>query len=112
MESSYFKYRGKCKEIINENIISDPSLRAARGWYHCPIWGKQGHWWCVRKDGSIYDPSTQQFPSGGIGEYEEFNGIVTCDECGKQILENDAIIDGNGHYGFCSTKCITHFVGL
>ena len=111
MESNYSKYRGKCKEMVDMAIIADPSLKAIRGHYHCPVWGKQKHWWCVRKDGSIYDPTAKQFPSGGIAEYyEEFNGIITCDECGKHIPEDMVRIDGN--YAFCSMACNARFVGL
>ena len=110
MESNYKKYRGKCKEFVDEAVELDPSLKAVRGYYHCPLWGKQQHWWCVRGDGSIYDPTVKQFPSGGIGEYEEFNGIITCAECGKEVREEMATFDGR--YGFCSTACNMRFVGL
>ena len=110
MESNYYKYRGKCKEMVDATVAFDPSLKAVRGYYHCPIYGKQQHWWCVRRDGTIYDPTVKQFPAGGIGEYEEFNGMVTCDECGKKVTEDTAIFYGK--YGFCSIACNMRFVGL
>jgi hypothetical protein len=74
-QSDYIKYRGKCKEMAEQAVRDDPSLRIARGWYVDPFWGKEQHWWTVRQDGSIYDPSKLQFPSKGNGEYEEFDGF-------------------------------------
>ena len=50
------------------------------------------------------------FQSQGIGEYEEYNGLVECAECGKVMREVDADIEGN--YAFCSYRCHMRFVGL
>jgi len=111
-DTDYLAYRGKCKEFVEGAILKDPSLIAVRGYYYDPQWGRQAHWWCKRKDETIYDPSAKQFPSNGNGVYEEFDGKVECAECGKEIIETDAIIDGNGHYAFCSTACNMRFVGL
>jgi len=111
-DDDYSKYRGKCKEMVDEAIKKDSSLIAVRGYYYDPEWGRQTHWWCKRDDGSIYDPSARQFPSKGNGVYEEFDGNVECSNCGKKIKEEFAIIDGNGHYAFCSSECNMRFVGL
>lgn len=109
--TNYQKFRGKCKEMVDEAVANDPTLRAVRGHYHCPMWGEQPHWWCERPDGTIFDPSAKQFPFGGkIGEYIEFNGMVVCAECGVEVPEDEARIEGN--YGFCSTRCAMRFVGL
>lgn len=108
--SDYQMYRGKCKELSEEQVRINPSLRLVRGHYHCPIWGEQAHWWCVKPDGTIVDPSKLQFPSKGIGEYVEFNGKIKCAECNKEVMEEDAIFEGR--YGFCSSKCVLKFVGL
>lgn len=110
IQSNYMKYRGKCKEMVNAAVLADPTLRAVRGYYHCPLWGKQEHWWAEKPDGTIVDPTAKQFPSGGLGEYEEFDGVLHCSECGKQIKEEFATFYGN--YCFCSTKCNMRFVGL
>lgn len=37
--SDYAKYRGKCKEMSEEAVAQDPSLRLVRGYYHCPFSG-------------------------------------------------------------------------
>jgi len=108
--TDYQKYRGKCKEFSQEAVLRDPTLRLVRGFYHCPFWGEQPHWWTVRLDGSIYDPTKDQFPSKGLGNYEEFTGYLKCDQCGKVVKEEDAKFDSK--YAFCSTQCNMRFVGL
>lgn len=109
---SDYTLRGRCKELAEEAVRNDPSLRLARGHYYCPVWGEQAHWWCVKHDGTVVDPSKEQFPSGGLGVYVEFDGVVCCAQCGKDIPEEDALIDGNGHYAFCSGRCNAIFVGV
>ena len=110
-ESDYKKYRGKCLEFCELAIKEDPTLTLVRGYYYCPIWNtNQPHWWTVRPDGSIFDPTKDQFPSKGVGIYTPFNGLISCSECGKEIKEEEADIDGN--YAFCSYRCHSNFVGI
>ena len=109
-EDDYSKYRGKCKEMSEALIADDPSLELVRGYYLCPWWGEQPHWWVKRRDGSILDPTKDQFPSKGSGRYIEFDGMIECSNCGKEISEDDADIDGN--YAFCSYQCHGRFVGV
>lgn len=107
----YRLYRGRCKELSDAACAADPTLRLVRGHYWCPMWNtEEPHWWTVRQDGSIYDPSREQFPSRGSGVYTEFNGLIPCAECGKEVREEDADIDGN--YAFCSYRCHGRFVGV
>ena len=110
-QSDYLKYRGKCKEMCEQLITEQPELTLVRGHYVCPVWGSQEHWWCIDIEGRVIDPSVRQFPTNGIGaEYIPFNGIVTCEECGKQLPEEDAQFMGN--YPVCSSKCGLRLVGL
>lgn len=110
-ENDYLKFRGKCREAAEAAVLEDPTLRLVRGHYHCPLWGtEEAHWWCVRPDGSIFDPTARQFPSKGLGEYVEFNGVVECAQCGKEIPEAEARFDSR--YAFCSSACNMRFVGL
>ena len=109
-QTGYAKYRGKCKEYVDRAVKQDPTLTPVRGHYHCLFWGKQPHWWCARENGSIYDPTVNQFPKPHVGEYVEFDGVVACAECGESMAEDTAIFYGN--YAFCSTKCNMRFVGL
>lgn len=106
-KDNYLKYRGKCKELCEIIVSKDPSLKMVRGYYHDAFWGKQPHWWIVKQDGIIIDPSILQFPDKN-GEYEEFSGICHCYQCGKEILEENGQIYGN--YIFCSGKCIYNCV--
>jgi hypothetical protein len=91
-------------------IEDDPTLTLVRGHYLDPIWGEQEHWWCVKPDGTVVDPTAKQFPSKGNGVYIPFNGIVTCAECGKELEEKSAIM--MGRYPCCSDMCCLRLVGL
>ena len=108
--SDYLAFRGKCKELAEAAVSSDSSLAMVRGYYHCPVWGKQAHWWAVRNTGEIVDPSAAQFPSKGSGGYEPFNGQVECANCGKGMHEEQAW-RLEGHYAYCSYTCYGQFVG-
>lgn len=107
----YRLYRGTCQELCANAICVDPTLTLVRGHYFCPVWcTNEPHWWCVRADGSIYDPSRLQFPSKGHGTYEPFTGMVECAQCGKEIKEEDADFESN--YAFCSYQCLGRFIGV
>ena len=110
-ESDYAKYRGKCKEMAEAACAADPTLTLVRGHYYCPMWNsEQAHWWTMRPDGTVHDPSCLQFPSGGLGTYAPFTGTLTCSECGAETREEDARCEGN--YVFCSYGCYGKFVGM
>jgi len=101
---------GKCYEMSVAAVAADPELTLVRGWYICPIWGERQHWWTTRPDGSIFDPTVEQFPSKGLGEYVEFTGIYTCEYCGKEVLETEAYFVE--HHVYCSGACYGHDVGF
>ncbi len=105
-----FDLAGKCKEMSEEACRQDSTLRLVRGYYICPVWGERAHWWAVTPQGKIYDPTASQFPSGGMGEYIEFNGVIQCYICSKSITEEEAIIEGNGRYTLCSYSCFRKLV--
>jgi hypothetical protein len=109
-ESDYEKYRGKCKEMSEAMVAANPTLQLVRGYYYCSLWGEQAHWWTKTADGTIHDPTKDQFPSRGLGVYVEFDGNIDCANCGKSIKEKDADIEGN--YAFCSYECHGRFVGV
>lgn len=100
--------RGKCQEYAEKAVADDPTLRLVRGWYHDPVWGSEEHWWTVRPDGSILDPTAAQFPMGGVTAwYQEFTGLYPCQECGTEVPEAD-LVQG----GLCSGECFMRMVGL
>jgi len=109
--SDYLTYRGRCKELAEDAVKSDPSLRLVRGYYLCPLWGKQAHWWCVKSDGTIIDLSVKQFPTAGVGaEYVEYDGTLDCEHCGKTVHEQDAYkVD---HHAYCSDQCYARDIGF
>ena len=110
-EEGYRLYRGKCKEMSEAAVAADPTLTLVRGHYFCPLWrSDEPHWWTVRADGTIFDPTREQFPSKGGGVYTPFDGIIPCSNCGKEMTEDEASIDGN--YAFCSNHCHGQFVGV
>lgn len=111
IKSDYEKYRGKCKIFSEQAVADDPTLRLVRGYYYCLFSNKkEAHWWTVKPDGEIYDPTKNQFLSKGMGEYEEFDGMVECDQCGKRIAEEVAFTDGR--FGFCSGRCHGKYIGV
>jgi len=103
MAMEYMKYRGRCKELAEKACHEDPELTLYRGWYHCPFWGKQAHWWTERSDGTVLDPSKNQFPSRGAGYYEKYTDFIECEHCGKTITENKVYpVD---QHVYCSYEC-------
>ena len=36
----YTKFRGKCKQMSEEAVAADPTLRLVRGHYFCPFWAR------------------------------------------------------------------------
>lgn len=109
--TDYEMYRGRCKEFCDQAVMEDPSLTLVRGHYYCPIWNTdEQHWWTVRQDGTIFDPTKNQFPSKGLGVYTPFDGMVECSNCGKPMHESEA--DFEGRYAFCSYTCYGQFVGV
>jgi hypothetical protein len=112
--ADYAEFRGRCKELCEAEIAKDPTLRIVRGHVFIMAWmsdPRQPHWWCVRDDGSIFDPSWRQFPSKPpTTAYEEFDGRVSCSNCGQEGDESDFSFESN--YAFCSNHCYGRFVGV
>jgi len=111
METDYSKFRGKCKEMSESLVEEDPSLRLVRGHYFCPIWNtEEPHWWCESEDGTVVDPTAKQFGSKGHGIYTEFDGNITCEECGEVFTEDQLVMMGT--HPVCSDQCAARLVGL
>jgi hypothetical protein len=110
--ADYKQYRGLCKELSESAAQADPSLTLVRGYYICEEFGKQPHWWTVKPDGSIFDPSCLQFPSGGTGTYIPFTGDFTCCICGKNVAEADVYsCELGGKDPLCSSECYGQYIG-
>jgi hypothetical protein len=102
--------RGRCQALAEARCQADPSLRLVRGYYHDAAWGRQPHWWCVRPDGTIEDPSAAQFPTQGHGDYEPQGETVTCEQCGREVAERAAYWSGT--HPACSGVCFGRLVGV
>lgn len=109
--SDYLNYRGRCKNECEKLLAAQPELTIVKGWYDCPYWGRQEHWWLKDKDGEIIDPTVKQFPTRGDGaEYIEYAGMYPCEHCGKETKEDALVRDGHHHY--CSGECLMRDVGF
>lgn len=110
---SDYTLRGKCKEMAENAVKERPDeYTLVRGFYYEPWWSREEeHWWCERKDGSIYDPTAAQFPSGGNPDfYRKHIGIFECSQCGIEKHESEMIHEGRFH--LCSGDCYCKLVGI
>jgi hypothetical protein len=107
-----YSLRGKCKELAELEIQSNPNLKLVRGWYYEPFWNrKEEHWWCEDINGIIHDPSKGQFPSGGIDDfYQKYEGTFECSNCGNEKHEDEMIHEGVYH--LCDSYCYGKLVGI
>jgi predicted nucleic acid-binding Zn ribbon protein len=91
---------GEWREVTARMLAAFPELRRVPGHYHCPFIGPRTHWWLVDADGGIVDPTVDQFPSRGLGEYVEWDGSPLptgrCLECGGDVYDGSS---------FCSDQC-------
>lgn len=92
---------GTCAEVTQKMQLAFPELFRVRGHYFCLVWGERAHWWLETEDGEIVDPTVSQFPSGGMGEYEQWiegdqepSGV--CPNCSSYCYDGDTC---------CSEKC-------
>ncbi len=97
---------GKCAEVTNEMAVAFPELVRVRGHYYCWVWGERSHWWLVDENGSIVDPTAEQFPSKGNGEYVQWidgtpEPTGKCANCGNLVYNGDTC---------CSEICSAEYV--
>lgn len=92
--------RGQCVEMTRRMADVFPELRRVRGHYYCPIEGERHtHWWLIAPSGVVIDPTADQFPSCGHGDYEEYDGpepTGKCLDCGALLF---------GPLTFCNAEC-------
>lgn len=94
---------GKCVAAVDAMHQEFPELRKVRGHVETP-WGRRGHWWLEASDGSIIDPTAEQFPA--IWSYDEFKDgdevrLGSCMNCGVELWGQPE------EYGkcICSQEC-------
>lgn len=83
---------GQCAEKTLTMLLAFPELRRVRGHYECYITGKSHpHWWLESPEGNVVDPTCDQFPSAGNGDYIEHTGpepTGKCPNCGGYCYDN------------------------
>ena len=101
---------GCCAEATLAMQAAFPELIRVRGEYLCWVWGSRDHWWLKTPDGTIVDPTKDQFPSKGVGEYQERDESQPeptgrCPNCGEYCYNGDYCCSHDCHVSyvaFCS----------
>lgn len=94
--------RGACHTLCEALIYIHPELALVRGHYLCPVNGPQPHWWTVAPNGTVVDPTKEQFTFPGMGIYEPWDESLPeptgkCMNCGGLVFER--------HDNICSDDC-------
>ncbi len=91
---------GRCAEVTQQMVEEFPELMRVRGHYYDLVWGEREHWWCVDPFGEIVDPTKDQFPTKGTGEYvlwvegtPEPTGM--CPNCGEYCYDGRSLCSDN-----------------
>lgn len=98
---------GQCEKLTEAMVAAFPELRRIPGWYHDELWGARQHWWCVTEAGEIVDPTAGQFPTRGLGDYEEYDGrplpTNPCANCGGPVYDGNTV---------CSPACHAEYAAF
>lgn len=94
-----------CREITLAMQEVFPELTRVRGHYYCPYTGERPHWWLVAPDGTIVDPTADQFPSKGSGVYvpwDESQPEPTgrCPNCGEYCYDGRELCSESCHRAY------------
>lgn len=103
---------GHCAEVTAAMAEAFPELTRVRGHYYCVAWGERAHWWLVDTDGTIVDPTAEQFPSHGNGHYEPWKEGAPeptgkCANCGELVYTGDTVCSENcgiEYAAFCTGR--------
>lgn len=107
----FHHYAGKCHLYVWEWIKYNPELKPQSGFYECPIWGVRQHWWAINEIGMVFDPTSMQFPSNGMGEYIPLHKAdIPCCECGD-VVPPFKIGFWHHNHMVCSDECYGSLVG-
>lgn len=92
---------GMCSSATKEMLGAFPELTRVRGWVHDAFVGRREHWWLTAPDGSVVDPTVDQFP--GVYEYEPLDEANppplrsgSCMDCGASVFDGAT---------FCDAEC-------
>jgi len=97
--------QGACREVTEYMQKEFPHLRRVRGHYYCSTWGEREHWWLEDGQGNVIDPTRNQFPSRGLGQYVEWRDdspepTGQCINCGSYCYDGETVCCNNCHDEF------------
>lgn len=86
-----------CVEVTKRMALAFPELRRVRGHYIVGM-HEHPHWWLETQGGDVVDPTSAQFPPGGV--YFEHVGpepVGKCPNCGGYVYPPSSSV--------CSEEC-------
>lgn len=81
---------GNCFKYCVSLQKAFPELRRIYGLYYCMTWGEREHFWCIDAENNVVDPTSEQFPSKGVGIYKMLRFSDPLDEV---ELQSNAALD-------------------
>lgn len=102
---------GTCEQAVDSLIAQNPALTKVAGWYIDAHWGPREHFWATAPDGTIIDPTVEQFPTGhvpALRQYQPYAGVYPCPGCGIAISHPER----EDPIGFCCGPCEGATIGL
>lgn len=113
---------GACKSATTKMVADFPELKAVAGRVLSDTMLAQEHWWCVTQDGSVVDPTAEQFElfygtSADRLEYIPFEPgdyvrVGRCMYCGFDINAKVDVLDKPADVfstEFCNEDCYSDF---
>lgn len=102
--------RHKCQQFCEKFVQKFPHLSRQPGFV-----GSSEHWWLIDSDGTIVDPTGEQFGNVPKTRYIRYNPhrhkvhLFNCRDCGTEVFD---LIENADNYidGFCSEECCDTYV--
>src|SRR3990167_3649327 len=102
----------KCAEATAEMLTAFPELRRVRGYVLTAAGYDRPHWWLTTVDGTIVDPTADQFADyGGALDYKEHVGPEPsgkCPNCGGFVYDGGTVCSdacANAYTAYLMTGC-------
>lgn len=95
--------RGQCSDMTTRMAAAFPELVRTRGHYVCAD-HRHPHWWLIAPDGTVIDPTVEQFAMCGGGLYEPYLGPEPkghCLDCGELLFSDTPFCNDE-----CARRCV------
>lgn len=104
---------GNCKEAVNKMKVAFPELTITNGFVYDALRGERMHWWLKCEDGTIVDPTFNQFPA--LMDYNEIDdnhparkySQARCHQCGDYYYETPEL-KGVMHTTTCQDRYVAY----